>query len=198
MARFLSAVEEKRDFLGSYSLSDREFGTVVTVTVDSINRTIVTNALPNHETGKFPNAGNPNTIREQSLIYIYPVNPNYIGNARFAQIPGVAVNGVPFEPGTAESVVCESGESYRIEALQEVYDQGVLLLVWMEPIPTAESLLQSKKLGNYKKRALKTSSGTITRYFLNSSNLLTVDLSQMEFVYERWFPTTTGPHWYFR
>ena len=122
--RFLSAVEEERDFLGSYSLSDRQFGTIVTVTVDSTNRTIVTNALPNHETGQFPNAGNPNTIREQSLTYMYPVNPNYIGNARFARIPGVAVNGVPFEPGTAESVVCESGESYRIEALQEVYDLG--------------------------------------------------------------------------
>ena len=85
---------------------------------------LIARLLPNHETGKFSNAGNPNTIREQSLIYIYPVNPNYIGNARFAQIPGVAVNGVPFEPGTAESVVCEGGESYRIEALQEVYDEG--------------------------------------------------------------------------
>jgi hypothetical protein len=32
---------------------------------------------------------------------------------------------VPFEPGTAETVSCGSGESYRIEALQDLYDLGL-------------------------------------------------------------------------
>jgi hypothetical protein len=47
------------EYLGDYSLEDMEFGTSTTVVVDSTVRTIVTNSLPNHETGSFPNSGNP-------------------------------------------------------------------------------------------------------------------------------------------
>ena len=39
--------------------------------------------------------------------------------------PGIALNGVKFQPGTGEVVVCESGENYRIEALQDVIDLGL-------------------------------------------------------------------------
>jgi hypothetical protein len=39
-------------------------------------------------------------------------------------VPGVAVNGVKFEPETAETVACASGESYRVEALQDTDDLG--------------------------------------------------------------------------
>ncbi|SVB78071.1 uncharacterized protein METZ01_LOCUS230925, partial [marine metagenome] len=48
-------------YLGSYTLVDEEFGTMVTVAVDGSIRTIDSNALPDHETGDFPNNGNPNT-----------------------------------------------------------------------------------------------------------------------------------------
>ena len=49
-------------YFHSYTLVDKEFGTMVTVTVDGSIRTITTNALPNHETGVFPNSGNPNRL----------------------------------------------------------------------------------------------------------------------------------------
>ena len=104
---------------------DEEFGTMTTVTVDGATRTIETNALPDHETGEFPNDGNPNTISEQDASYEYPIEPTFVGDATFAMTPGVAVNGVKFEPATAESVSCASGESYRVEALQDVYDLGL-------------------------------------------------------------------------
>lgn len=113
------------DLLGSYSFADEEFGTMVTVTVEGGTRTIVTNALPDHETGEFPNAGNPNTITAQDLTWTFPTEPVFTGEATFAMTPGVAVNGVKFEPATAESVTCASGESYRVEALQELYDLGL-------------------------------------------------------------------------
>ncbi len=113
------------NYLGDYTLDDAEFGTHVTVTVADGVRNIETNALPDHETGEFPNQGNPNTISAQNLSYQYPTEPTWTGDATFARTPGVAVNGVKFEPATAESVSCASGEEYRIEALQDVYDLGL-------------------------------------------------------------------------
>lgn len=112
------------DLLGDYVLVDDDFGTMVTVTVSDGVRTIVSNALPDHETGDFPNSGNPNTISAQDLTWEFPAEGTYVGNAVEARTTGVAVNGVKFEPGTAETLTCESGETYRIEGLQEVYDLG--------------------------------------------------------------------------
>ncbi|MEM7324970.1 MAG: YHYH protein [Actinomycetota bacterium] len=113
------------DYLGSYNLVDEAFGTMVTVTVNGDTRSIQTNAIPDHETGEFPNSGNPNTISAQDLGYDYPLTGTYTGDATFAMVPGVAVNGVSFEPGTAETVTCGSGETYRIEALQDLYNLGL-------------------------------------------------------------------------
>ena len=120
-----TVVEATSGYLGSYVLVDDEFGTSVTVTVDGSVRTIESNSLPNHETGEFPNAGNPNEITEQELFYEFTTEPVYTGNATFAQASGVGVNGIAMEPGTGESVACESGENYRIEALQDLYNLGL-------------------------------------------------------------------------
>lgn len=113
------------DYLGSYTLMDSEYGTMVTVTVDGSTRTIESNSLPDHDTGEFPNPGNPNAISGQSLTYEFPVEPTFTGGATFAQTPGVAVNGIAMEPGTAETLTCASGETYRIEAVQDLYDLGL-------------------------------------------------------------------------
>ncbi len=112
-------------YLGDYEISDSVFGTNTTVTVSNDVRTITTNALPDHETGVFPNSGNPNTISAQSATYRYTTDPVYTGIAQEAHVPGVAVNGVKFEPGTAESVSCATGETYRVEGLQETFDLGM-------------------------------------------------------------------------
>ena len=40
-------------------------------------------------------------------------------------MPGVAVNGVKFEPGTAETVTCVTGETYRVEGLQDTFNLGM-------------------------------------------------------------------------
>jgi len=86
---------------------------------------MVTNSLPNHNVGKFPNQGNPNSISSQNKTYTFPINPKYIGKAQWVREPGVALNGVKFEPGTAEVVFCDTGENYRVEALQDVIDLGL-------------------------------------------------------------------------
>ena len=113
------------EFLDSYSFSDDKFGTQVTVAVNESVRSIASNALPNHTTGDFPNSGNPNRISKQDVIYEFTTEPVYTGSSTEVLTTGVAINGVKFEPGTAESVACASGEFYRIEALQETYNLGM-------------------------------------------------------------------------
>ena len=114
-----------KHYFGDYTISDTTFGTETIVTVSNGIRTIKTNALPDHETGEFPNSGNPNAISEQSLTYEYTTNPVNTGMIKTVSIPGVAVNGVKFEPGTAETVTCETGEVYRVEGLQDAFDLGM-------------------------------------------------------------------------
>ena len=113
------------DFFNDYVLIDERFGTVVRVTVADGFRTIEANALPNHESGEFPNDGNPNAITEQSLSYEFTADPVYLGTVSPARVPGVALNGVSMEPGTAETATCAGGETYRIEALQDFLDLGL-------------------------------------------------------------------------
>ena len=112
-------------YSGNYEISDPNFGTQTTVLVSNGIRQIVTNALPDHATGHFPNQGNPNAISAQSSTYQYPADPIYTGTARDVHVPGVAINGVKFEPGTAETVSCVTGETYRVEGLQDRFDLGM-------------------------------------------------------------------------
>lgn len=114
-----------KDYFGAYSLEDDKFGTKTMVTITEDNRVMMTNSLPNHKTGDFPNPGNPNTISAQNRTFKFPLNPKYTRKAEWIREPGIALNGIKFEPGTGEVVVCESGENYRIEALQDVIDLGL-------------------------------------------------------------------------
>lgn len=113
------------DYLSDYSLVDEARGTITTVSISDGVREIVTNALPNHETGEFPNAGNPNAISAQDNTWQFPSEPTYTGVPEGVKVTGVALNGIKFDPGTGERVTCSSGETYNLEALQEVGDLGL-------------------------------------------------------------------------
>lgn len=113
------------DYFRVYTLDDARFGTQTSVSINGNTRTMITNALPDHKTGQFPGPGNPNTISAQKRTYSFPVNPKYIGNPQWVREPGVALNGVKFEPGTAEVVECDTGENYRVEAFQELVNLGL-------------------------------------------------------------------------
>ena len=60
------------DFFLAYSLVNAEYGTETIVTIEDDTRVMVTNALPNHDTGEFPNVGNPNSISAQNKTYRFP------------------------------------------------------------------------------------------------------------------------------
>lgn len=112
-------------FLGEYEMIDPIFGTDITVRFENNSRIITSNSLPNHETGDFPNENNPNTISAQDNLWSFPLNPVFTGEPQPAYVVGVAVNGVKFEPGTDEKVICESGEVYPVEGLQDVVELGM-------------------------------------------------------------------------
>ncbi|NQX85447.1 MAG: YHYH protein [Flavobacteriaceae bacterium] len=115
----------KIDFTKEYQIDNDEFGTKTKVVIKNGNRIIRTNGLPNHPTGRFPNEGNPNSIKAQDLEYSLPLNPKLTGKSKWAREPGISVNGVKFEPETAERFVCETGEVYKIEAIQELVNLGL-------------------------------------------------------------------------
>lgn len=92
----------------------------VTITVDANYRYISANNIPNHQTGDFPNSGNPNTITEQDNEYRVTLNPVKTNTATNAPRPGVSLNGVFFEPGTAE----RNGE-WSYEAFQDQLNLGL-------------------------------------------------------------------------
>jgi hypothetical protein len=76
----------------------------VTITISGGERVINANGLPNHPAGQFPGRGNPNRISAQIYSFRVPTNPRAVDQpipANHAWF-GVALNGVPFEPGTAE------------------------------------------------------------------------------------------------
>lgn len=114
-------------YLKSYEITDTSYDTQITVVVDEQagTRSITSNALPNHETGEFPTNGNPNTISAQNKSWSYTTDPTFVGTATEVRESGVSINGVKFEPGTAERATCSSGEVYSIEAIQEVVNLGL-------------------------------------------------------------------------
>lgn len=76
----------------------------VSITVEGDTRIVRTNGLPDHRPGRFPNAHNPNSIEPQQREYRMPAHPfpaEETTTGRHASF-GVALNGVPYDPGTAE------------------------------------------------------------------------------------------------
>jgi hypothetical protein len=76
----------------------------VRIEVQGEVRTIVANGIPDHQPGKFPNAGNPNAIYPQNYRFTVPAHPKVAVQTTDLrhQNFGVGLNGVPFDPFTAE------------------------------------------------------------------------------------------------
>ena len=71
----------------------------------STQRSIVANGLPDHAVGTFPNNDNPNAIAAQNITASVSLTPTQttVITPRFGaqNKPGIALNGVVFDPGTA-------------------------------------------------------------------------------------------------
>ena len=88
-------------------------------------RYIVSDGLPNHATGQFPNRGNPNTIQLQYYRFRVPLNPVAASSpVAMRHMPfGIALNGVPFDPGTAE--FWNGDPNWQYEALSGKINLGL-------------------------------------------------------------------------
>lgn len=83
--------------------------------------------IPDHSTGSFPNRGNPNRIQHQTYRLRMPLNP-----AKAPQITplprgpfGIAVNGVLFDPATAEFWNNDPRSGWNYDALSGRIDLGI-------------------------------------------------------------------------
>lgn len=76
----------------------------VEIKVTGNTRQIIANGIPQHTTGTFPNANNPNRISAQSYTLTVPANPQFANQITTLALSkfGIAINGVPFDPGAAE------------------------------------------------------------------------------------------------
>ena len=76
----------------------------ITVNDAGSYRYIVANGIPAHLVGRFPNRGNPNSIGSQHYQFRVTTTPTDTGfiTPGGGWYWGIGLNGVPFEPGTAE------------------------------------------------------------------------------------------------
>ncbi len=99
----------------------------VSITITGGDRVIQANGIPDHPPGKFPRLGNPNSVAAQNYNFHVPLTPqaasSAISSARWWF--GIAVNGVPFEPGTAEFWNREPGSKWVYEAKSGFINLGL-------------------------------------------------------------------------
>ncbi|WP_428482422.1 YHYH protein [Pyruvatibacter mobilis] len=76
----------------------------VTATVEGDQRIIIASGIPGHAVGRFPNSGNPHSIRAQNYRITLAATPQKADRTTPARgYPfGIALNGVVFDPGAAE------------------------------------------------------------------------------------------------
>jgi len=97
------------------------------ITIEGERRVIVANGLPDHPVGNFPNEDNPNRITVQHFRFTVPVkpvanaNPTPLGMQPF----GIAVNGVLFDPGTAEYWQNDRESGWHYDAKGNAFSLGL-------------------------------------------------------------------------
>lgn len=100
-------------------------GSKISMIVDSGWRILASNAIAEHNTGQFPNDGNPNTISEQPHTYRVPANPQLASQiTRGGWVFGLAINGVPFDPGAGEFYHGDRRLGWMYDALSGAIDLG--------------------------------------------------------------------------
>ena len=99
----------------------------VEMKIEGDYRLITSNGLPDHATGEFPNRGNPNRIAEQHYHFRIPAKPKVAEKTTpvIRQPFGVAINGILFDPGTAEYWHNDRESGWNYEALSGKISLGL-------------------------------------------------------------------------
>lgn len=99
----------------------------VTITVEGDRRVVRSNGIAGHDTGPFPNPGNPHPIEPQSYMFSLPVDPKPAAQPIFFQLGtfGVGINGVIFEPQAAEWYLGDHGGPWQYDPLGGAVALGI-------------------------------------------------------------------------
>ena len=99
----------------------------VTITIEGDRRVVTSNGLPAHLTGRFPNGDNPNSIRAQHYRFTLPAHPLAAAEPTplRRQPFGIAVNGVLFDPGTAEMWHNDRSSAWHYDAKGDAFSLGL-------------------------------------------------------------------------
>lgn len=87
----------------------------------ALQRSVTSNSIPDHLVGDFPNVGNPNRIDEVAVSYdvtmrVATENPEKHA-ANSAQLVGISLGGILFDPMTAEAYNNDRNSGWNYEAL---------------------------------------------------------------------------------
>lgn len=99
----------------------------VSIRSEGDQRIVESNGLPDHTTGRFPNADNPNGITVQTYRFTIPLKPTVAASPTplRAQPFGIAVNGVLFDPGTAEYWHNDRDSGWHYDAKGDAFSLGL-------------------------------------------------------------------------
>lgn len=96
----------------------------VSMTCNGGVRTMMSNSIPDHATGTFPNTNNPHSIKAKTVSFKTSLDPVSTGSTTaIAHTIGYANNGVKFDPATAE-VTQNAGATWNVEALGSSFNFG--------------------------------------------------------------------------
>ncbi len=103
------------------------FAPKVTIRTENGKRIIESNGIPDHNVGKFPRRGNPNTIAPQNYHFEMPLQPKVADKPSLVtmQAFGIAVNGVVFDPNAAEWWQDDRSSGWQYEANASKLDLGL-------------------------------------------------------------------------
>lgn len=90
----------------------------VTIREENGKRIIDANGIADHDVGKFPRRGNPNSIAPQNYHFEMTLQPKIAARASYVSMGnfGVAVNGLVFDPAAAEWYRGYPDSGWRYEA----------------------------------------------------------------------------------
>jgi hypothetical protein len=111
----------------SFLLHPAEAAARISIDTGSGYRYVRADGIPDHQPGQFPNRGNPHSIKQQNYDFRVPVHPAKTG--RITQLGhqnfGIALNGVPFDPLTAEYWNRDRSSGWNVEAMSGAMDLGL-------------------------------------------------------------------------
>lgn len=111
----------------SVFLNPAEAAARISIKHDEGFRYIESDGLPDHQPGTFPNRGNPHSIEKKDYEFRVSLTPSKGGQPRKLghENFGVALNGVPFDPLTAEYWNRDRSSGWNVEAMSGAMNLGL-------------------------------------------------------------------------